>query len=1392
MKKAIKQKLLNLVTFNPIDYCIKSSITVRHIDILKYVQNSAFESFVNGETNVLEISAASGIGAFEASLRETKNADEFANVVRNNGFSISENRMRELRSNFALNQKKSISYYVDQMRSFKKQFISLNRIANNYFNDTTIWPLYLSYRFIKGKIGNNIAVKAPLIIFKITIVEEGSKLFLKKLSEERIVNEKIQVVMNKEYPSTTETTEELLNNVSFDDYIARFEKMLGYKISISEQQFEPFKHEDNKTILDTYNKMEVENSALIGIFEPGGGALKEDLKKIIELDVDPFENQIDGEFKPNTYYEEKIIKDPSFIYEIGKPLNIYQKYVVASSLNQSTLIYGPPGTGKSEVISNIIANAIVRGKSTLMVSEKKAALDVLTDRMNSLSQFALYLFDSQHKDDFYKKIDNLNSLLGTQWYREPSRYSKSATIEPLKFNKDELIFTKNFEDWYSEVLYLLKKHWNIEDYNDGIYKMDYIDYQNLKNELGDQICNEWLQPTIIEGYGNTTLLEAFRKVYNGSNYSFSSIDVFFSEYLKFKKFVKKFNLLEKNSSEELNKYLRHINNKIQTNSHLVEKLLLGGSKLFNIFEQYFEFIKDNNNKDLQDFIAKSYKEKRQFFTLLNSYLDFRLNELDKNIEYRDLSTKEILNYVNVCESFISKHKRLLSSEDWFSFLNKNSNKLEKFLEVYNNATDEQTKEILFAEFIINSNIISKIEDSSLNIKQIKLVSKEAKSIIDMFKEYLKNINILKSEYIEDLIKYKDLFKYDIQFLQKLRTVQEIFSPTNQEIIKEWNWISLPFIKYLYLNPILIFDLDKISPVMQMISSPITDDQYRKLRIVAMWNELVKENTIFYELRGVHLQDVIMQMRKESVRSCSIIEELIFKKYVNNLRQYLTRLSKDDKDEIANVLRIASSSSKPPIAQFVKRYYKALKQLFLIWVARPDNVADMIPLVEDEFYYGIFDEASQISIERAYPLVYRCNIKVVSGDDKQLRPTTFFMNKLSSQDFEIDDFDAVESLLERAKVSWWNEFHLRNHYRSDSKELIEFSNKFIYKNSLEIATKSNVRESGIEVYNVNGIWDQTNKVEAEKAIQLLIENFNKYKKILIITFNSKQSQLIENILFERRSKLPPDLSDKLDQNDVIITNLENVQGNEGDLVILSVSYGKNPDGVVKSNFGPLILSGGSNRLNVAITRARQKMMVIKSLYGNQIRVNQQNENAVIFKKFIEYIDAIHEKKSIDTINESIDENEVIENNNENEISEQVIMEELDKITSEPNEQDIIFSSQIVKEIYSELLKVLSNKFKIINDYKVGSKNIDLLIINKENNNVAKAIIVERWKTNRSIKEMVEDIDRQYFLEDRGYSTFRIKEFEWCIDKSKIVSKIKDSIMNAKSSSTIDYVLWQIDK
>lgn len=1381
MKKAIKQKLLNLVTIDPKDFCIRTHLDQRHIDILKYIKKDLFLQFVNQEISQIEISTASGATYFEDQLNNANNVDEFINVIENNGFDIDLEMIENLKNNFISLKKKIQNHYISEMKTSKKIFISLNRIAKQYYNDTAIWPLHIAFQFIKGKISDETAIKAPIILQKVEIIEEGSKLYLRRIEDEPIVNEKIRVILNKEYPNHL-SSNEFFKPFTLQETINKFNSMVGYDIEFNESIIENFINEDSKKILSSYPLLRIESSTILGFFEPGGSALKQDLEQIIEQDIDPFDSQSNSTNKSSEYYQEKTIKSPDLLV-INHPLNIFQKYAVLSALEQSTLIYGPPGTGKSEVISNIVSNALIKGKSVLMVSEKKAALDVLTNRIKSLSQFMLYLCENRERDKFYKKINDLNILLGTQWYREPSRYTKNAQIEPLKMDSSELMFYNNYKEWYNELFKLVQKHWKIEDYQDKIFDLDYVKYQNLKNELGEQICSEWLSNIFIEGIGNTIIYEKIQQLL--VEYNITKIEDFFNEYLKYKKFVKKYKFAETMSSNEINKYIKKIKQKIISNIKIVENFLLGGKKINSLFELFFIFKdKYENTKIYQEFLDKNQKQKEVFLDWIDDYLLFKKSLFSKKPEWKNINKDELNSIAKDCFDFNEKYKKEISKFDWINFIEENNKKIPLFIEKYNSSLSNLSDaEIVLAEFIHNKRIINEVDECELPLKTVKNLSKNANEVLMLFKDYLEKENSLNHDFILDFIKFKDFFSYDDEFLNDLMKIRDVFLPKNTNILKEYSWISQPYIKDLYLNNYTIFDLELVSSIMQHISSPINEEQFNKLKMISLWNDIVKEVPMFMEIKGINLQDIITQLRREEIRSTSIVEELIFKKYINSLRNYLIKLPKDERDEIANIFRIASSNIQPPITQFVQKYYFALKKLFPVWVARPDNVADMIPFSENEFYYGIFDEASQMSLERSYPLVYRTKIKIVSGDDKQLKPTSFFASKLNDNEYDLDDFDAVESLLERAKVSWWNEFHLKNHYRSNSKELIEFSNKFIYNNNLEIATKCGIFEKGIEVIDVNGIWNQVNKEEASKILEILIENHLKYEKILIITFNSKQSQLLENMLIERNSSLDESLQEKIEKNNVIITNLENVQGNEGDLVILSISYGKNSDGVIRSNFGPLVAKGGSNRLNVAITRAKEKMIVVKSLNGNDIKIsNPNNKNAIIFKKFIEYLDIIKNNFTIDNLNqEMVDVNEINEGTQEIEV--------IQAQTQEINSLD--FSKPIVKIIYADLIKSLSSKYEIKVNFVVGSKNIDLLILNKKDQSVVKALLIEEWKTNRTTKEMIEDIDRQYFLEDRGYSTFKIKEYEWHIDKIKLIDKIKQSLTN-KYSSNLDYIIWQNER
>ncbi|MBR4485962.1 hypothetical protein IKS57_01115 [bacterium] len=196
---------------------------------------------------------------------------------------------------------------------------------------------------------------------------------------------------------------------TLETIINEVQDIIGYTLNPIDGNINKFQKESDKSLSD-YTDLFLEDSCLLGIFEPSGGALKLDLEKIIELDADPFDSEYTRLFT-SEQIADKVLKNQSNIFEINSVLNIYQKYAVLSALNQDTLIYGPPGTGKSEVIANIIFNALINGSSSLLVSEKRAALDILTSRIGRLALFSLNLYDLKNKNAFYERISALNDVL---------------------------------------------------------------------------------------------------------------------------------------------------------------------------------------------------------------------------------------------------------------------------------------------------------------------------------------------------------------------------------------------------------------------------------------------------------------------------------------------------------------------------------------------------------------------------------------------------------------------------------------------------------------------------------------------------------------------------------------------------------------------------------------------------------------------------------------------------------------------------------------------------------------------------------------------------------------------------------------------------------------------
>jgi primosomal replication protein N'' len=304
-----------------------------------------------------------------------------------------------------------------------------------------------------------------------------------------------------------------------------------------------------------------------------------------------------------------------------------------------------------------------------------------------------------------------------------------------------------------------------------------------------------------------------------------------------------------------------------------------------------------------------------------------------------------------------------------------------------------------------------------------------------------------------------------------------------------------------------------------------------------------------------------------------------------------------------------------------------------WLVDPEAVAQIFPLKSGCFDVVIFDEASQCPLEQAVPAIYRGKCLVVTGDEKQLPPTGFFSARPGGEPDEQDTEEQeassepvvteerplrrlgaqflllVEDLLEAAIASLQPRW-LQVHYRSEHPDLIEFSNRAFYKGQLEAPpcpVSSQCDQRPIVYHDVGGLYSrETNQQEARKVIQLLREIWlpeGLVPTVGVVTFNRPQRELIEDLLQEECQRdeafairCDQERGRKENNQDVgfFVKNLENVQGDERDVMIFSTTFGRDSTGRFFRRFGPVGTKGGERRLNVAITRAKKRVIVVSSM------------------------------------------------------------------------------------------------------------------------------------------------------------------------------------------------------
>ena len=318
----------------------------------------------------------------------------------------------------------------------------------------------------------------------------------------------------------------------------------------------------------------------------------------------------------------------------------------------------------------------------------------------------------------------------------------------------------------------------------------------------------------------------------------------------------------------------------------------------------------------------------------------------------------------------------------------------------------------------------------------------------------------------------------------------------------------------------------------------------------------------------------------------------------------------------------------PVRTLINEMGGHLLDLCPCMMMSPLSVAQFLPSDFKDFDLVIFDEASQMTTWDSVGTIARGKNVIVVGDPKQMSPTNFFSGTV---DVDNPDEEDLESILDQALAARLPHLRLKGHYRSRHETLIAFSNSKYYENSLVTYPSSYTKDSAVTLHRVNGVYakgkGRNNPIEAKAVVNEIIRRLQDpeccKQSIGVVTLNSEQQRTVKDLLDDARREHPqiePYFQSTDTYDGVFVKNLESVQGDERDIIILSLGYGPTESGgrTMSMGFGPLNKSGGERRLNVAITRATSEVLLFSSFDSSMIDLSRTSALAVEhLKHYLEF-------------------------------------------------------------------------------------------------------------------------------------------------------------------------------
>lgn len=451
-------------------------------------------------------------------------------------------------------------------------------------------------------------------------------------------------------------------------------------------------------------------------------------------------------------------------------------------------------------------------------------------------------------------------------------------------------------------------------------------------------------------------------------------------------------------------------------------------------------------------------------------------------------------------------------------------------------------------------------------------------------------------------------------------------------------------------------------------------------------------------------------------------------------------------------------AQKPVRQVVMKCTSHIQEYKPCWMMSPLTLSSYIPYGSLDFDVVIFDEASQMRVEHAIGTIARGKQVIIFGDEHQLPPTSFFDTAPDAEDEEAEEQD-FESILHAAKtILPGADDSLLYHYRSRYEDLITFSNREVYQDRLITFPNPNQNVRGVAFeYIADGVFDggrkreghagtRRNIIEARSVVEVCARYAAEYpeKSMGVIAFSKSQEVAIRDALMDFL-KDHPELTLKLDENQegsgaFFIKNLESVQGDEREIIVLSVGYGRDMNGNIFNRFGPINGRNGYRRLNVAITRAQEKIICVSSMKSTDMNPGEISRGAKMLQKYLEY--AEHGVKTLE--------------------AGRLVTDFEDQEADSPFELEV---QRALKSVgYQVRRQVGASGFKI-----------DLAIVNpKTGGDYILGIECDGASYHSSYSARLNDRLRQAILERLGWKIYRVWSQHWITHKQEIIDDIISAV------------------